>query len=112
MIELAKYHLDQGHDYVPLGKASNDPLVKEFGKLRQGSGGTYFITVQEILEKIAINKTKLLLTLKCSLEDFIEEGHKCPKCQFLPTEKACDVFDKLDDLEKSLIMIPSRRWYI
>ena len=66
MIELARYHLDQDHEYVPLGKASTDPLEKEFGKLRQGSGGTYFITVQQILEKVSINKTKLLLTLNCS----------------------------------------------
>ena len=64
MVELARYHLDQDHEYVPLGKASTDPLEKEFGKLRQGSGGTYFITVQQILEKVSINKTKLLLTLK------------------------------------------------
>ena len=102
MIELARYHLDQDHEYVPLGKTSTDPLEKEFGKLRLGSGGTYFITVQQILEKVSINKTKLLLTLNCSLEDFIEAGHKCPKSAFLPTDKVCDVFDKLYDLEKSL----------
>ena len=42
------------------------------------------------------------MTLNCSLEDFIEEGHKCPKYAFLPTDKVCDVFDKLYDLEKSL----------
>ena len=48
------------------------------------------------------NKTKFLLALKCSLEDFTQEGHKCPKCQFPPTEKVCNVFNKLGDLDKSL----------
>ena len=48
------------------------------------------------------NKTKLLLVLKCSLEDFIVEGHKCLKCQFLPTEKVFNIFDNIDDLGKSL----------
>ena len=48
------------------------------------------------------NKIKFLLVLKCSLEDFIVEGHKCLNCQFLPTEKVCNIFDNMDDLEKSL----------
>ena len=44
-----------------LGIFTTEYLEKEFGKLRQGSGGTYFITVQHIMEKVAIKKTKLLL---------------------------------------------------
>lgn len=63
------------------------------------AGDTNLITVQQILKKIAI---ELLLVLKCSLEDFIEERQKCSKCQLLPTEKVCNIFDALDDLEKSL----------
>lgn len=63
------------------------------------AGDTNLITVQQILKKIAI---KLLLVLKCSLEDFIEERQKCSKYQLLPTEKVCNIFDALDDLEKSL----------
>ena len=51
---------------------------------------------------MAINKTKLLLELKCFLEELIEEEHKSPKYQFLPTEKVLYVFDEMDDLEKSL----------
>ena len=42
-----------------LGNFSTDPLEKEFSKLRQGSGGTYFITVQQILEKVNISEAKL-----------------------------------------------------
>ena len=36
MMELAKYYLDQDHDYVPQWKALKDSLEKEFDKLRQG----------------------------------------------------------------------------
>ena len=36
--------LSGGNEYVILGWFSTDPLEKAFGKLREGSGGTYFIT--------------------------------------------------------------------
>ena len=44
----------------------------------------------------------MLLAQKCSLEDFIEKGNKCPRCQYLSTEKVWDVFHYLGDLGKSL----------
>ena len=34
-------------------------LKKTFGKLRQGSGGTYFITVQSVVEKIRIQRANV-----------------------------------------------------
>ena len=46
-----------------LNKFSTDPLEKSFGKLRQGSGRIYFITVQQIIEKTNIQKASLLLSL-------------------------------------------------
>ena len=64
LVELCKHLLNTTHhEYVMLGKFTSDPIEKEFGKLRQGSGGTYFITVQQMFEKIAITKTKFLLRL-------------------------------------------------
>ena len=62
LVELAQ-HLLATHSYVCLGKFSSDALEKVFGKLRQGSGGTYFISVQQVLEKLNIQKTSLLLGL-------------------------------------------------
>ena len=47
--------------YVMLGNFTSDPIEKEFGKLRQGSGGIYFISVLQVLEKVTIFKPKLLL---------------------------------------------------
>ena len=47
LVALTKYLIDvEGYQYVCLGEFSTDPLQKLFGKLRQGSGGTYFINAQ------------------------------------------------------------------
>ena len=48
------------HEHVALGNFTTDPLEKQFGKLRQGSGRTNSITVQQALEKASIYKSKLL----------------------------------------------------
>ena len=100
---LAKYLISTSHEYVLLGLFTTDFLEKMFGKIRQGSGGTYFINVQQVLEKLSIHKTKLLLNLKVDVASFnVESGHSCEKCKFLMDENAIDVFDNLEALEKSL----------
>ena len=54
MVDLVAYLLETSHDYVCLGHFSSDPIEKVFGKLRQGSGGVYFINVQQVLQKVTI----------------------------------------------------------
>ena len=71
------------YEYFCLGRFTTDPLEKEFGRLRQGSGGTYFINVQQITEKIRICKASLLLSLSVDVE-------------------ASSVFDNLPQLEESI----------
>ena len=86
-------------NYVPLGKFTTGRF---FGKLRQGSWGSYFITVQQIIEKVNIIRASLLL----SLEDISDlkglEGHKCDLCDFLLDEDGVYVFDSLCELESRL----------
>ena len=66
------------HEYVLLGIYATDFLEKMFDKLRQGSGGTYIINVQQCLEKLAIQKTKLLLQLNVDIDSLnVETGHSC-----------------------------------
>ena len=104
LVELCKHLLNTTHhEYVMLGKFTSDPIEKEFGKLRQGSGGTYFITVQQMFEKIAITKTKFLLRLDAD-NDFpnLEAGHSCSKCGFHLSEDTCTILDNLHELESSL----------
>lgn len=104
LVELCRSLLTSTHKYVMMGTFSSDPLEKEFGKLRQGSGGTYFINVQKVIEKLNINKAKLLLTMNCEDIDLMsyENGHHCEKCGFLLDDKAAEVFDNLPDLELSV----------
>ena len=115
LIALTNYLLETTHDFVMLGEFSSDPLEKAFGKLRQGSGGTYFITSQQISEKHNIMKTKLLLKLdphmfheKCSYV-----GHSCTLCNFKLSEEMLEIIDNLpveenvipDDEKLSLVYI-------
>ena len=45
LVDMTRTLLSQDpYDYVLLGWFTTDPLEKYFGKLRQGCGGTYFIT--------------------------------------------------------------------
>ena len=68
IVDLSKHLLDNmGYKYVCLGEFTTDPLEKAFSKLRQGSGGTYFINAQQVLEKLRISKAKLQLELNGTL---------------------------------------------
>ena len=83
-----------------LGLSTSDQIGKEFSKLRQGSGGTYPVIVQQILEKVTIRKTKPLLQV-CTETDGLW-CHSCSKCWFLLNESTCEVIDNLPELQKSL----------
>lgn len=101
LVDLARHLLDSTHDFVMLGEFSSDPLEKAFSKLRQGSGGAYFISVQQSLEKLRIQHTKLLLQLDA---DFFENdsGHACSGCNRQLSEHESKVFDNLENLESNI----------
>lgn len=106
LVSLCRHLLSTSHEYVLLGQFSTDPLEKEFSKLRQGSGGTYFITVQQITEKSNIDRAKLLLALKTdkTVMDNVVPGHACSQCNFAleSDERACQTMDNLEELEASV----------
>ena len=52
LASCAKYLLNCGVSYVLLGHMQSDALEKQFGKYRQGSGGTYLITVQNVIQNL------------------------------------------------------------
>jgi hypothetical protein len=85
-----------------LGEFSTDYIEKEFSKFRQGSGGTYFITVQNVVEKLNIEKAKLLLQLKVDISDYTDNEHSCQKCGYLRSEESCCIINQLPELETSL----------
>ena len=51
--------LQEDYEYVCLGEFSTDVIEKAFGKLRQATGGSYFITAQQVTEKLRIKQAKL-----------------------------------------------------
>ena len=95
--------LSTSHTYVCIGKFTSDFIEKEFSKLRQGLGGTYFITVQQILEKVNMKKTSLLLSLNADVNTLdTPSGHQCSSCHYNLDEDGIEIFDNLETLENSL----------
>ena len=100
LVNLAKHFISKNQlSYVMLGLLTSDPLEKQFGKLWQGYGGTYFITVQQNLEKVWI--AKLLSHFDVNIDGF--SIHRCDKCGFLLDGDKCNILDSLPDLEKKLL---------
>ena len=91
------------HEYVCIGQFTSDHIEKEFSRLRQGSGGTYFITVQQIIEKFDINRARLLASLNIDIDDpELSAGHRCEQCNYKMTDEQLEIFYTLESLEKSL----------
>ena len=102
LVELAHYLLATTHTYVALGKFTTDKLEKAYSKLRQGSGGTYFLNVQQILEKLNIQKASLLLHMD-DIENLPDDtSHSCDRCTFRMDEEVAEIFDNLQELENSI----------
>ena len=98
-----KATLSRSHQYVLIGHFTTDSLEKEFSKLRQGSGGTYFLSFQQVVEKLDISKTKQLLKLKEDVRNLeVDVGHRCSKCCFSLDEVICEIFDSLPKLEENV----------
>ena len=75
---------------------STDPLEKTFGKLRQGSEGTYFVTAQAVIEKGNINHAKLFLQLGVNLSQDSsaqDDDYRGDMCSRLLNNKEREVFD-------------------
>ena len=94
IVSLCRSLLQVSHNYVLLGRFSTDPLER--------SDGTYFITVQQVVEKVNISKASLLLSADVNVDSFnIESGHSCFNCSFLLDENSAfdeHVFHSTKDL--------------
>ena len=87
-VDLTRHLLASGNKYVMLGWFSTNPLERAFGKLRQGSGGTYFLSAQSVIEKIRIQRAKLSAQLKLDISnDSAGDEHEYKLCKRLLTDK-------------------------
>ena len=102
-VDLTRYLLASGNEYVMLRWFSTDPLERAFGKLLQDSGLTYFLSAQSVIEKIRIQRAKLSTQLKLNISnDSAGDEHECELCKRLLTDEECEIFDNLEALEKSV----------
>jgi len=97
VVDLSQHLIRTSHQFVLLGLFSTDPLEKYFSKLRQSSGGCYFISVQQVVERVRIDRTKLLLQEDVDFSD-CASGHSCSNCNRELTEKEVECFDALEEL--------------
>lgn len=61
--------LEDSQEYIILGKQVTDYLENMFGELRQGVGGCYFITMQNVLQKLRIYRTRIMFHLNLEVPD-------------------------------------------
>ena len=100
--ELTEELLGNSHENVLLGEFTTDYLEAKFGEFRQGSGGAYFITVQNLLEKLHIYKTRFMLHLDIDVPTDLTGEHACFKCNYNLDDRLIVVMDNLLALESSL----------
>ena len=104
LVNLTRHLLqEEKYEYVCLGEFSTDPLEKAFSKLRQGSGGAYFINAQQVAEKFRIHRTKVQITLNSQLATSSDPStHHCENCNYMLNDSESEIFDQLPQLESSL----------
>ena len=103
IVELNRELLGSTHKYVMNGEFCSDPIEAGFNKIRFGAGSATFINVQQVTEKLHIDKTKLLLKLDVDVFNLnVDIGHECSKCGYLMDAKASEIFDELEKLEETI----------
>ena len=89
--------------YVCLRNFSIDPHEKTFSKLRQGSGGSYFINMQQVADKIRIDHAKLRLHLDSEVSSSpAATRHDCNNCIYTLDQESSGAVDNLPVLETSI----------
>ena len=118
IVTLCRSQLQVSHNYALLRTFSTDPLEKEFGKLRQESGETYFITMQQIIKEVSISKASLLKSTNINVDSFnIDSSHSSFNYCFLLDKNSVEIFDSLPELESSgpkdtkMVLVLHHAWW-
>ena len=72
MVFIIKKRLDLGFDYVLLGKTMSGRLEAELGIYRGSSGGNYFITCEQVVNSLSLQRLKLYHKLDIQQSDDVE----------------------------------------
>ena len=73
MSALIKLLLTKGFRYVLPGTIQSDRLEGEFGLYRQSSGGCYYISVQQVINSLSLQRLKLFDELEINSKSHIED---------------------------------------
>ena len=91
---------DEGNHYVFLGESSTDWLENPFSKLRQGSGGVYFVNVKQETEKFRIPHAKVQISLDPETVQFKKITlHEYGPCGYVQDSTEAELLDQLPRVE-------------
>ena len=87
LVQLTRVLLATGHKYVLLGKLQSDPIEKEFGIYRQSSGGNYFISPEQVISSLQLQRLRLFAKLSIDVSADTVDNDCCNY----------DLFDREED---------------
>ena len=103
IVSLCWHLLATRHKYVLLGQFTTDIIEKEFSIFLEGSGGIYFINIQQCIEKLHFKQISLLLNQNVNIDTFdIKPAHQCTFCDYKLWKEGSEIFDNLENLKPSL----------
>ena len=59
IVEVTRNFLKSGYDYVLPGKIQSDRIEAEFGIYRGSSGGNYFLSTEQVVSSLSMQRLKL-----------------------------------------------------
>ena len=77
IVEVTRNFLKSGYDYVLPGKIQSDRIEAEFGNYRGSSGGNYFISTEQVVSSLSMQRLKLYNQLGIQQSDDNEEISSC-----------------------------------
>ena len=105
LIALIKLLLSKGFKYVLPGTFQSDRLEGEFGVYRQSAGGCYYISLQQIMNSLSLQRLKLFDKLEIEsksahvTEDCCSESLNNEEVEML--DECFDLASTLTEVEKS-----------
>ena len=106
IIDLIKTLLNLDHTYVLPSKFQSDRLEKEFGIYRQGSGGNFFISAEQVINSLQLERIRLFAKLDIHMNEISRNGC-CSNKSLFDSDEGTDLLDACF-LESSNITLTDR----
>ena len=97
LVHMTKRFLTEfDFDYVLIGQFQSDPIEGEYGVFRQGSGGNYHISYEQILNSMSLQRLKLFDRLNLP---YSKEHARAICCSSDLDDKEIDLLDAIPSAE-------------